>query len=395
SIFLLIISLFSLVQTQSFAQKSRSQLEKEKKLTLQKIKEAERILTENNEKKKNSIGQLSALNQQIQVREELMSSINGEIKFINRDIYELNELIIAMEDDLEALKKEYAAMVYATSKSSNSYDRLTFIFAASSFNQLVMRLKYMQQYGEVRKNEVKQINIVKTSLAKQRTELETKKIDQKSLLGQQLKERESLRRLKSTQQQLIGKLNQQEKQLKQDLANRQKALEELNQLIAEVIREEIRKKEAAKKKALADAAPVKLSSSFAANKRKLPWPVSSGFISGKFGKYRHPVLKGVMVNNDGIDIQTKKDETIRAVFEGLVSAVVAVPGLGKSILIQHGDYYTLYAGLKTVMVEKGQKITTNQALGKVNTDADGVSEIKFQVWKNASKLNPQQWLKPR
>ncbi|WP_234736239.1 murein hydrolase activator EnvC family protein [Tellurirhabdus bombi] len=137
---------------------------------------------------------------------------------------------------------------------------------------------------------------------------------------------------------------------------------------------------------------VALATSFAASKSRLPWPVSRGFISDRFGRKPHPVLKGVMLENQGVDIQTSAGEAVRTVYDGTVQYTTYVTGMGNIVAIQHGDYYTVYAKLKSVSVGVGQRVKARESIGVVATDKDGVSEVQFQVWKNTSRMNPESWL---
>ncbi len=127
----------------------------------------------------------------------------------------------------------------------------------------------------------------------------------------------------------------------------------------------------------------------------MAWPVSSGFISSKFGKHPHPVMKGIMQDNPGVDIQTQKDESVKSVYDGKVIQIAYVPGMYNVVILQHGEYYTVYSRLKEVNVKKGTLVKRAQPLGAVHTDTNGVSEVHFEVWKNYAKLNPEQWLSPK
>lgn len=138
-----------------------------------------------------------------------------------------------------------------------------------------------------------------------------------------------------------------------------------------------------------------LSNSFAANRGKLPWPVERGVITGYFGTHKHPVAQ-VMVDNDGIDIQTSSNATARAVFEGTVTSVFPVPGRGETVLVVHGQYFTVYSNLASASVSKGQHVNTKQPIGTVGVNEEGLPMINFQIWKaltkGSSKLNPAQWI---
>lgn len=377
------------ISTNSQAQKSKAQLQHEKQENLRKIEEAKKILSQTTNKKQNSLGQLAALNQRIKAQEGLITSIRGEMSLLTEEIEETNLIIEALEDDLQNLKKEYAAMVYAAYKANQGFNRLTFIFSSKSFNQFFMRLKYMEQYGKARRTQAQQINRVQRTLTDQLTIIESKRSEKNILLAEQIKESQSLANLRENQSSLVSNLQKQEKQLKQDLEERKNAVAKLDKLINDIIKEEIAKAKAAEK-STSDAAN-KLANGFVENKTKLPWPVS-GFVSKKFGRQPHPVLKGITENNTGINIQTKENEKVKAIFNGQVTMVAFVPLLGNTVVVSHGDYFTVYAGMKEVFVKKGQSVTTGQELGDILTNKDGVSELKFEVRKSVTALDPQQWL---
>jgi septal ring factor EnvC (AmiA/AmiB activator) len=142
-----------------------------------------------------------------------------------------------------------------------------------------------------------------------------------------------------------------------------------------------------------NADEAKLASSFAALRGRMPFPVPSGFISDQFGVHKHPILKGVMINNNGIDIQTSAGSAVHSVYDGVVQSVVNIPGINMVVAIQHGDYFTVYSKLENVSVSMGQRVRTGQRIGSVASDDDGTSEINFQVWKNTVRQNPESWLK--
>jgi septal ring factor EnvC (AmiA/AmiB activator) len=142
-----------------------------------------------------------------------------------------------------------------------------------------------------------------------------------------------------------------------------------------------------------NADEARLASSFAALRGRMPFPVPSGFISDHFGVHKHPVLKGVMVNNNGIDIQTSAGSPVHSVYDGVVATVQNIPGINMVVAIQHGEYFTVYSKLANVSVSAGQKVKTGQRIGSVASDEDGTSEINFQVWKNTQHQNPESWLR--
>jgi murein hydrolase activator len=379
----------------SYGQKSKAQLQKEKQQNLAKIKETEKILAETGAEKKNTLGELVALNQRISQQESLIKSIKNEISFLDYDISENNQIIESLEKDVKKLKEEYAAMIFSAQKASGKVDKLTFLFSARSFDQLLMRLKYMEQYGKARQSQAEAIGKVQQILREQVHITELKRGEKNNLLADEVKENKELTGLKEKQRSVVKSLEKQEKKLRKDLEATKKAVAELDDLIAKIIKEELeraaRERDGNKSKGVSDAA-IALSNSFEENKNKFPWPVA-GFVSQRFGRQKHPVLKGIEIQNDGVNIQTKQGEEVRSIFNGEVSRVAFTPGMGNTVIIKHGEYFTVYTGLKDISVKQGQHVTTNQELGKVLVNGEGISELRFQIRKNFDALNPQEWLR--
>jgi septal ring factor EnvC (AmiA/AmiB activator) len=398
SLFIVVLVLFSLP---GFSQRNKSQLQAEKQRSLEKIKEVEKILSETSLQKKNTLGELSALNQRIRSQESLIESIKNEMDLLNKEIGEDNGIIAALEEDLEKLKAEYASMLFAAQKAGNSATRLTFLFSAQSFDQLVMRMRYMKQYSQLRKLQADQIVKTQDQLAAQVKTTEAKRNEKNALLHDEVEENNKLTSLKAKQKTLVKTLEKQEKKLKVDLEETKKAVAKLDKMIADIIREEIERAEREAREAKAKVSKNKsavvestlaLSTSFEDNKNKFAWP-AQGFVSDPFGTHMHPVLKGVTIRNDGINIQTKQDEKVKSIFDGTVRMVAFIPRIGTAVMIKHGDYFTVYSGLKEVNVREGQTVKTNQEIGSVTPNAEGVPELRFQIRKNTTALDPQAWLR--
>ena len=385
---ILLFSIFFFFILSVFAQKTKSQLQKEKQQNLEKIKEVEKIIGETSTKKKNSLGELTALNQRIREQENLITSIKGEINYLDSEITENNDIINALEDDLSKLKKEYVAMLFAAQKANNSTTRLTFLFSAKSFDQLIMRLRYMEQYAQTRKLQADQIVKVQQELSGQVKEIRARREEKNKLLNEVVTENNNLSNLKQKQSTLVRSLVREEKKLKKDLEKTKKSVARLDKLIEDLIKEEMEREARLK-----SGETVILSNSFEENRNKFLWPVSSGFVSQKFGRQNHPVLKGIIQQNNGVNIQTTANEKVKSIFEGEVRRVAFIQGLGSTVIIKHGEYLTVYAGLKEVFVRTGQKVITNQEIGKIFSNIDGVSELRFQIFKNTTALDPQAWLK--
>jgi septal ring factor EnvC (AmiA/AmiB activator) len=385
----------------SAQKQSKKDLEKKKQQLQREIDDTNQLLAETKKNKKLSLNQLVMLNKKISAREELISTINNEIAVLNRQIRENNESINGLQKDLTKLKAEYAKMIYYAYKNQDSYSRLMFIFASSDFEQAYMRLKYLQQYSDYRHKQAERIIGTKKQLNEKVQELETKKSDQRVLLGSEEAEKQNLTSEKSEKEQVFSELQQQESKLKKDLEKKKQDAQKLQQAIQRVIEKELEKAQAqaAKEnkpkpqKLVLTPESQQLSNSFSSNKSKLPWPVAKGVISEHFGVHPHPLMKDIDINNNGIDISTNTGALARAVFEGEVKAVVNMPGSGQFVLLRHGEYLTIYSNLKDVYVKVGDKVTTKQNIGSVLLDDDDNKTVMhFEVWKGQNKMDPEDWL---
>lgn len=382
----LLVLLLVLINSPLKSQQTRIELENERQKNLIKISEAEKILKETEKSKNVTTGKLNVINKQINNRVSYISNLKKEIKFQNNEILDLSGVIYSLTNDLKILKNEYSEMIYYSYKSRSSLDKLGYVFSSNSYNQMFRRLGYIVQYTNSRKKQIQEIEIVTNELDNQKNNLIHEKRIQNKLLSDEVTENNKLQKLKRNQKKTISDLGKKERRIKKEIKERRISLEQLDNLIKEVIRSEREKLSGV------DLDLIKLSESFETNIGKLIWPVSSGFISNKFGVHPHPVIKNVKVKNDGIDIQTSKGSKVYSVFSGKVSTVAFIPGMNNVIIINHGEYYTLYAKLKNLLVEKGDIITIGQNIAYIVTNSDGVSELQFQVWKNNIKLNPEKWI---
>jgi len=351
--------------------------------------------------------QLNALRKKIQLREQLIGTINSEIRTLGGEIESTSREIGQLEGQLQKLRNEYATMIRYAYKNRNVYQQMMFVFAAADFNQAYKRMKYLQQYGIYRRQQAGQITNTQTQLNGKKVELEARKIEKTSLRNTEQKQKTTLEKERQQQDQVLKNLTDREKRLRKELADKQAAKKKLDNAIENIIRKEI---EAAKKKATAAGKKnvtnanvftltpeaAKLSNSFSGNKGLLPWPVEQGTITETFGEHPHKELKGIIIKNNGIDIQSTTGAAARAVFEGTVSGVVSIPGSGKAVIIRHGEYLTVYSNLSAVSVSTGDKVTTKQRIGTIgDADEGNRGQIHLEIWKNTAKLDPKPWLARR
>lgn len=378
----------------------KKDLQAKKKKLQEEIEYTNKLIQETKKDKKLTLDQLLKLKSKINAREQLIANINQQIELTQQQIEENEDIIASLEKDLENLKEEYSKLIYYAWKNKDAYNRIMFIFAAEDFNQAYKRLKYFQQYSEYRKQQARLIVKTKEEINNKVKEMEQTVKDKRALLGLKQEEKENLSSEKSEQETAVTKLQKQEKELKKELKEKQEAARKLQKAIEKIIKEEIRKaKEAARKAGKSSKGyPLtpeakKLSASFASNKGKLPWPVEQGVITSRYGEHNHPVLKGVKVNNNGMDISTTKGSAARAIFSGEVSAVVIIPGEGKAVFVRHGEYLSVYSYLSQVFVTKGDMVNTKQDLGMLVTDnSKAKTAIHLEIWKGTTKLNPEYWI---
>lgn len=396
SLFLGILMLISLATSAQDRQALEKQREKLKKA----IEYNQQQLDKIDENKKKSLSQLELLIQQIDTRQKVINNITKEISQLESSINETEAIVTALGNDLEELKKRYAEMIYQAYKGRSVVNDLVFLFSASSFNDAIQRLRYLQQYSEFKKRQAELIVETQEMLSKKIADLEGKKQEQQNLLDQQVAQRKKLNTEKLQKNEWMTDLKKKEKKLIKEIEDQQKESIALNKKIEDIIKKEI---ELAKKKAAEEAnknksttasANIKLSAKFVENKGKLPMPVEKGVVTGKFGTHPHPVYGDkVIINNNGIDIRTDENATVKSIFDGEVISVVYNPGFQRGVIIKHGDYFTVYSKLNTVNVKPGDRVTTGQVIGVAFTNQDkATTEVHFELWEGINKLNPALWI---
>jgi len=406
---------------------TRSELEKKHKKTQDEIKYTNKLLKQTQRDKKISMNQLLILNKKINARQELVKTISSEVETLDGKINQNQQNINNLEKNLKHLKQNYAKMIIFAYKTRTSYDKLMFILSAKDFNNAYRRLKYLQQYADFRKKQMEQIVNTKHDLSVKVNDLQAKKTDKENLLNEEKQETKQLTSEKTEQAIMLKSLKSKEKELAKKLAQQKLADQKLKNIISNLIAEEIKKAEIARKeKALKekirkekelknktnvekpkniikpkvnsvfDLTPAEqiVSDKFEANKGKLPWPIERGVITSTYGEHDHPVLKGIKIKNDGVYISTTQGSVARAIFDGVISKIISIPGKNKTIIIRHGDFLTVYSNLKEVSVNVGEKVKTKQKIGIVFSDSEDENKtiLELQIWHGTAKQNPEYWL---
>lgn len=376
---------------------SKKDLENKKKELQKEIDYQNKLLDEVKKNKNRSMVQLAILNNKIAKQQSLIAMLNSEITVLEQNIYETSKSIELKEGEMKSLKNDYAKIVYASYKNRDSYQRLMFLFASSDFNQAYQRIKYFQYYTDARKKQAGLIQETQRQLETKKQELEIQKNEHNKALNEKENEKGKLSKEKKDKEVVLTDLQKKEKKIKEEIKKKKEASEKLKKAIEKVIDSEIKKsregsKKDSKKITLTPDEQV-LSDDFQINKGHLPWPLAEGVITESFGTHDHPDLPAIKITNNGVNIGTNKGATVRAVFNGTVVAVASVGGVeGKVVIIKHGEYLSVYSNLSEAFVKSGEKIKTKQAIGKVLTDDNAVTELHFEIWKGQTMMNPESWI---
>jgi septal ring factor EnvC (AmiA/AmiB activator) len=382
---------------------SKEELERKKRQLLEEIEESQQLLSKTRNNKNLSLNEVYALKKKIVSRQKLIANYNAQLSNLQNNIGSTQRAIRALDVRLDSLKSEYGRLVVKTYKTHGDLDKVLFIFSAKDFNDAYHRYMYMKQYSDYRQKQAELIQQTKTQRIGKLKDLELQKNEKKDLLGKEFDQKQALENEKKEKDKVINSLKGQENQLLAQIKEKKKATAKLNKLIEDLIKKEIedaRKKSdpgASSSKVLALTPEAKLlNDNFEANQGKLPWPVERGMIVAHFGVSEHEVLDKVKVNNNGVDIKTSPGATVRAVFDGTVVKTLFNPSFQKAILVNHGLYFTVYSNLEEVFVKSGDKIKTKDPIGKVYTNNnEDKTEVHLEIWKNTTKLNPENWLLSR
>lgn len=393
---LLIIVLLAIVSPQhAFAQKKKTQLKAKQRKIEKKIDYTKKLLSETKNKKESTLTEYNLLKGQIQDRRSLIRSYNSEVQMIDAQIKENRKNITKINNDLQNLKEEYAALIYQSYKSRNTFDQWMFLFASKDFYQAFRRIKYLKEYNEYRREKAEEIQEMARMLEDKVQELEKKKDERLGVLIVKEQETRSLEDDSRKKKKVVQDLKSQEQNLKKELRRQKREWKKMDKEIQRLIELELRSKSGKNGRLPLTPAEQKLSNSFAANVGKLPWPSERGIITSRYGVHAHEQLDNVKVNNKGVDIRCEKGSFARAVFGGEVVKVIQLPRF-YAILVKHGDYYTIYNKLSVVYVKEGDMVKTKQRLGTVWTNPENSETIlSFELRKLTETQNPEKWLLSR
>ena len=395
--FVLFVSLFaSTLQAQTNEQKAleakREQLQKE-------IKEINRLLFSEKKEKGNVLDQMEALDKKINVRQQLIRVTNQQSNLLNRQINTNIRSITKLRDDLKTLKEEYATMIQKSYQNKSQQSRLMFLLSSENFFQAFKRLQYMKQYTQYRKKQGEQIVLKTGELTQLNKDLTDQRKIKDQLVTENMAAKKQMMEEMNAQKELLGTIRKNESKYTSIIQKKKQEARKIDQQIEKLIRSAIA---ASNKKAgkgtnsstfvLTPEATI-VANNFSANKGRLIWPVEKGIKSQGFGIYNDAVYPGIKHQNNGVIIATDNGAKARAIFEGEVIAILAVPGGNKGVQIKHGNYISTYYNLSNLYVKKGDRVAAKDELGEIYTNRfNGKTQLKFYLYRDITRLNPEEWI---
>jgi septal ring factor EnvC (AmiA/AmiB activator) len=374
------------------AQDTRAQEEKKARLERE-IAIIDKQLAENASQSSSMLTDLSLIRKKISNRKALVSESDRVIRQYSDSIYLAQKEINRLQARVDTLTAHYSKLVLSAYKNRDSRIWYMYMFSSDNLGQAFRRFGYFRNLSTQMKNEAKSIRTMQDELALKQERLALLKKDAEAVKAERQKELDNLRKDESKADGVVKKLQKDRKKYQSQLASKKKEIDALNREIARLIANAMNK-DGQKSSSKKPKAPVdmKLDAEFSKNKGKLPWPADGPVVS-RFGKHYHPVYKNLeLPPNNGVDIALAKGEHVKAVFDGVVSQVLVMPGYNQCVLVQHGNYFTLYCKMKNIAVKAGDKVKTGQLIGDIDT-INGQTQLHFEVWKGKDPQNPETWLR--
>jgi len=376
---------------------NQSDLERKRIELTKEINNIQKLISSSKNQKKLVVENIQNLNYKLDLQNEVIKIINNQLNIISASINNNQSVINELFKSQELLKSQYADMILRSYKTRSKTGKLMFIFSSSNFQQALKRIQYFKQYSDYQNNQLQQIEKNTVELKALRTQLIDEKTIQESLISENQTTKNNVSTQLLSKNKLLQSISSNEIQYVKEIKSKQKTSakidKEIQKIIARAIAESNRKKKITSKVfALTPEAKI-LSNNFTSNKGKLPWPVEKGYITLKYGKQPHPVVKTATIQSNGIRIITASSQNVRSIFDGVIYRIISSKNGSKTILVQHGNFFTVYKNLASIYVEKGDRVSTKQNLGKIITNKNsGQTILSFSLFKDNKTENPLLWL---
>ena len=386
---ILITSLLFLSAAISASSQNTAAQEERKARLEREIAIIDKQLAENASKSSTMLSDLSLIRKKVANRKALVNESDKEIRRLNDNIYLTQRQINRIQARVDTLTSHYARLVRSAYKNRDARVWNMYMLASDNLGQAFRRFGYFKNLSGQMKSEAQEIRQVKEELEQEKVKLSEMKKDAEKVKADRVKELEELKKDEARVDKVVRQLNRDKKKYQQQLASKKKEVDALNREIERIVAAAMKSSGKGQDKTVVDT---KLDAQFAKNKGKLPWP-ADGPVVDHFGKHYHPVYKNLQLPpNNGFDVALGKDTKIKTVFDGVVKQVMVMPGYNQCVMIQHGNYFTLYCKLKSVNVKEGDKVKTSDVIGTIDT-INGQTQLHFELWKGSKPQNPEQWLK--
>ena len=396
---LLGIGLVILASTQMQAQKNQAQLEERRQALQKEIDQINNLVVKGRTEQKSILAQIEELDLKLKVRQDLIEVTNDQINWLTRQIANNQAEITSLRKELLKRKEDYAEMIVKSFKARNEKSKLMFVLSAENFQQAYLRLRYIKQYAEYQKEQADLIAKQTEDLQNKTRALLAQKADKDKLIKANREAKRIIELDRETTAVLMAEIKRSLTTYEQQISQKQQESNAIDREIANLIRLAREKSNTAAGKSTTSKTfaltpeDKALAASFAANNGKLPWPVEKGVVVLRFGKQAHPVVKTAIIDSQGVRIATPENENVRAVFQGEVYAIMAPKYGNTTVMIQHGNYFTIYRNLTEISVKKGDKVSAKQTIGKVlKNKSNGESVLNFSVFKDTEPQNPANWI---
>ncbi|WP_339686466.1 peptidoglycan DD-metalloendopeptidase family protein [uncultured Nonlabens sp.] len=392
-----ILMLFLLCFAFAKAQSEKAALEERKAEIQNEINQFDRLLKNVRKEEKTMVLLVETIDKKISRTQEIINITNKQANTLTRNIKANLVQIKKLEVEIKALKAEYAEMIVKAYKSKNDQSRLMFLLSSEDFLQAYKRVQYLQSYANYRKKQADEILLKSTAIADKNEELESEKKEKSRVLDLNQRQRAALKTDKVEQVDLLAVVKANEKKYAADIKEKSRERNKIDSELRALIAADIKASNKGKTGAVANKFFLTpeaklLANNFKSNKGKLPWPVEEGFVSRRYGKQPHPVVRSLTIDSNGLRMQSPEGAKVRSIFEGKVIRITKSKYGILAVHIRHGNYTSIYDNLKLVSVETGDTVRTKDIIGEIFTSNSGETELKFVLMQDTETVDPAQWI---
>ncbi len=369
----------------SLFSQSRVSLEKERTDIINKIEFTSKVLEKTEKEKYNTLDYLRTIQQQIKNRKKAIKNLKNQIRSISKEIKEKNDKRDTLIARKHRISNNYSEIMSSYYYKSLTENKILFFLSSSNWDDFISRKAYLKKYTQYTQKRISQIGEQEAEIKNIIQAIEEQKAEKEKLLSEEKTNVDKLKEESENKDLVLKKLSKKRNKLLKELKRQKQERIKLNNSIELVIFKELSNGDSN----IAVTNYPRDAVSFKKNKKNFVVPISQGYISSKFGKHRHPTIKNVYVENNGIDVVTNPNESIKVIFDGEVVGLRHINGYDWMAIVKHGDYYTVYSKMVKVNISKGDKLTRGQIIG--STDENG--HFHFEIWHKKIKLNPEKWIK--